>query len=96
MKSMQIDVPDDLNEYVPELRHLFQSMVYKLNNNRHKGFIRNIGVGDLFKGITAERIELLNAIDDESLSNMLAEGVDVANMAVLMGIKCLRITKEEI
>lgn len=92
MVKMVISIPDTVKEYEPELRFFIDTMVQKLNINRHKGFCEDKTVKDLLHLTGAEFDEMQEAMS-ESQFNFFLECVDVANMAWLSGLKALRMTK---
>ena len=95
VKRMIINIPDSIKEYEPELRFFIDTMVQKLNINRHKGFCGHSTVEELINLTRRELDEMHQAHDEESQFNFFLECVDVSNMAWLAGLKALRMTKDE-
>lgn len=86
---MEVHVPETLRDLEPELRYFFETMVQKLNVNRHKG---NFGADmDVLRaGMRAEYDEMHTAINKESQFDVFLEAADVANFALLIGASALR------
>lgn len=95
VKRMVVNIPDSIKEYEPELRFFIDTMIQKLNINRHKGFCDHSTVEELVNLTRRELDEMQQAFDDESQFNFFLECVDVSNMAWLTGLKALRMTKDE-
>ena len=95
VKRMIINIPDSIKEYEPELRFFIDTMVQKLNINRHKGFCEQSTVGELVNLTRQELDEMNTAHVEESQFNFFLECVDVSNMAWLSGLKAMRMTRDE-
>lgn len=95
MTQLTVNVPLDIEHYVPELRYFMESMVYKLNTNRHKGFATDVEFGSLHMGMFNELNEATSAALNESQFAYYMECVDVANMAWLAALSALRMTKDQ-
>ena len=97
MRTIVLDLPDTIAKYGPELMHVFQAMIYKLNTNREKGFA-DVPLPKLVTGAGSELVELRSECkaDRPNPTRILNEAVDVANMGVLVGVKSLRTTRGEL
>ena len=86
---MKVHVPETLRDLEPELKYFMETMIHKLNLNRHKGN-GEAPLSVLRTGLRDENNELDTAIEDESQYAVFLEAVDVANFALLIGANVLR------
>ena len=92
---VETKLPEDLEPYVKDLEYIFQSMMYKLSMNSHKGFT-NVPLVDLMTGAQEETAELSEAFEKGNPFKIFEEGVDVANMGLLVAIKSLEYTPRKL
>lgn len=81
---MFIHVPDDLAALVPDLERFISAMVHKLHRNRHKGKWEDLNLTDALARLHDEARELEEAICQRSYADILMEGADVANFALII------------
>lgn len=90
---MKIHLPKELSEYERNLRFMFDTMVAKLQINRHKN-LRWTNLEALISLLKDEMIELEKAKEEGSQLDIAMESADVANMAVLIAIYALQMPKD--
>lgn len=90
---MDIHVPESIAHYEPELRYFFDSMVQKLNTNRHKGLVEGVTILDMVAGLKGELLELEQALATEGQFDVHMEAVDVANFAWLVSLMAMRMDR---
>jgi hypothetical protein len=90
---MKIHLPKEMLEHEPEIKFFMELMVRKLHTNRHKGFADNTTVGAQFKLLEAEILELKTALEKEGQFEAAVEAADVANVALLLGMRVLHMTR---
>ena len=83
-KPLTIMVPDDLEALRPDLQRFFDAMVYKLRRNKNKGRWEDLDVDKTFKHLIGEVEELRAAIAEGSSMEVLMEGADVGNFAMIL------------
>ena len=84
MAHVNVFIPPELEPMAKDLTRFWSAMIYKLRKNVHKGKWEDV---DLIKGFTMlveEVEELRTAIDEASYAEILLEGADSANMAMII------------
>lgn len=79
---MQVTVPESLLEYEHDLHRFFDAMLYKLDQNAHKGKW-TYPLGEAMNKLDAEVAELKEALTGRNMIEIVLEGADVANMALI-------------
>lgn len=82
--TLTIRIPPELRGYGPAIKRFVDAMIYKLRRNAHKGKWEKLEVTDAVVSLKAEVIELAKAVEDSSTAEILMEGADVANMALIV------------
>lgn len=67
-----------------EVKWFSEKMEQKLQANDHKGGWRDCYLNDLLEGIHKEYRELLQAVMDGNIPNIIAESADVANFSMMV------------
>jgi hypothetical protein len=93
MDSLTIPIPEALRPFAPQLRFFLDTMVTKLNINRHKGFADDSDFGTLMGLLKAEMDELNQALATESQFETAIEAADLANFCFLIASRCLMLDK---
>ena len=84
MAHVSVFIPPELEPMVKDLTRFWSAMIYKLRKNVHKGKWEDV---DLPKGLSmlVEEVEELRlAIEEASYAEILLEGADSANMAMII------------
>lgn len=81
---ISVHVPDDLATLAPDLERFISAMVHKLHRNRFKGKWENLDLPLALTKLRAEVEELREAIDQGSFADILMEGADIANFALIV------------
>lgn len=95
MAMIQVHVPDEIDEFSPNLRYFFETMVRKLHANRHKGFGRGKKFDQIMEDLGVEVEELERAIAKESQFDVQLEAVDVANFGFLVALRAYGLNKQQ-
>lgn len=82
-RSLTIQIPDELEDCREDLRRFFDSMVYKLKVNAHKGKWEKFTVEERLTRIVEETEELREAVKDGNTVEIVLESADVANFAMM-------------
>jgi hypothetical protein len=69
---------------VKDLTRFWSAMIYKLRKNVHKGKWENVDLPTSFSMLLGEVDELRLAIEEGSYAEVLLEGADSANMAMII------------
>lgn len=84
MAHVSVFIPPELEPMMKDLTRFWSAMIYKLRKNVHKGKWEDV---DLPKGLSmlvGEVEELRLAIEEASYAEILLEGADSANMAMII------------
>lgn len=81
---LTIRVPPELRGYGPSLIRFFDAMVFKLRRNAHKGKWETLPLGKAMSDLQGEVGELIMAVKNCNTSEILMEGADVANTALIV------------
>jgi len=92
--DIKINLPDDIEEYRQELKVFFDAMVYKLHQNAHKGKWEDTTFEQVEKRILDEFSELEEAIIANNTVEIILEGADVANFAMIAASVAVRGDKQ--
>lgn len=92
---MNVYIPDTMKEHENDIKFMFDLMVRKLDVNRHKGWLQGVSIDTLMSGILREIEEVKTEIINENQMSTIIEAADVANFAVLLGVFCLRQSRDE-
>jgi hypothetical protein len=87
---IEIEIPPEIKQYVPDLSALFNGMVYKLHKNRHKGKWEDLDLSRAMELIQDEIEELDQALNFGQGGEALIEACDVANFALIIASIILR------
>lgn len=82
--SITIKLPPELATYKPSLIRFFDAMVFKLRRNAHKGKWEDVPMARALGMLHKESEELQAAVDNGSTMEILMEGADVANQALIV------------
>lgn len=82
-KPLQIAVPDELSELRPDLQRFFDAMIYKLRRNKNKGRWSDVSLDRAIELMQLEVDELRAAAAEGSTAEILMEGADIANFAMI-------------
>lgn len=83
MAKVEVFIPDELAPMAKDLVRFWSAQVYKLRKNAHKGKWEGVGLERCFSLLSAEVAELQQAIAEGSFAEVLMEGADVANFALI-------------
>jgi hypothetical protein len=83
---LRVPVPPELVRIgaAPCLQRFFDAMIYKLRRNAHKGRWETLPLDKAFKDLRGEVEELDETIRSGSTAEILMEGADVANEALIV------------
>jgi hypothetical protein len=84
MSYVKIFIPPELSPMVKDLTRFWSAMVYKLRKNAHKGKWEDVDLTKGFSLLTGEVEELRLAIEEGSYAEVMLEGADAANMAMII------------
>lgn len=94
MSIIEVPVTAELEPYAADIRYFMETMVRKLHTNRHKGFAA-AEMTVLRRGLMDEIEELEKSLNYVGQFESMVEAADVANMALLIAVKVLRMTRKE-
>jgi len=85
-KIIEVFLPKELVDIGvgADLQRFFDAMVYKLRRNAHKGNWDDLSLDQAFADLGGEVDELASAIASGSTAEILMEGADVANEALIV------------
>jgi hypothetical protein len=83
MATVEIFIPDELLPMAQDLTRFWSAMVYKLRKNAHKGKWEDLDLDQTMGRLENEVSELDLAIAEKSFCEILLEGADVANFAMI-------------
>lgn len=95
MAKIEVDIPDEIAAYAPDLRYFFETMVRKLHVNRHKGTSKELHLPTMHNYLQREVRELQEALRGPSQFEPTVEAADVANMAFLISSATWHMTRKE-
>lgn len=81
---LTIEIPIEVGPYREELRRFFDAMIYKLRKNAHKGKWEGRELGGELDKLRDEVSELAEAISEGNSVEIVLEGADVANFALII------------
>lgn len=84
MPRLVIDLPDELAPFSNDLRRFVDAMVFKLRKNVHKGRWEDYSLEDGVRLLNDEMQELRQAVGEGNTVEVMLEGADVANMALIV------------
>lgn len=84
MKQLVIQLPDSLAPFHNDLRRFIDAMIYKLYKNVHKGRWESYTVRHAVDLLDAEIDELKAAVLLGNTVEVMLEGADCANMALIV------------
>lgn len=90
-----IRVPPELKGYEPSLTRFFDAMIYKLRRNAHKGKWEKMRMQEAMQALHGESVELQWALTNSSTMEILMEGADVANQALIVTEIALEVRNEQ-
>lgn len=90
MPQITVNLPDDMDPYVDDLRYFVETMVRKLHANVHKGKWEDIDVGDAVRLMRAEFYELMDALSYGQPDEIVEEAADAANFCLIISSMVLR------
>lgn len=83
MAKVEVFIPDELLPMAQDLTRFFSAMVFKLRKNAHKGKWEDLNLSQTMAKLEQEVSELDLAISEGSFCEILLEGADVANFAMI-------------
>lgn len=93
MPRIEIKLPDEMAQYADVMEYFFKTMVQKLYTNRHKGFDTEMDLMMLLGGAKSELEEVEQALDKKGQFEVAVEAADLANMAFLIALTSLSMTR---
>lgn len=84
MPKIEVFIPEELAPMAKDLDRFFSAMVFKLRRNAHKGRWEGLDIDTAFRLMRGEVDELRVAIQEGSFAEVLMEGADVANFALIV------------
>lgn len=84
MPCLEIYVPAELEDISEDLARFFDSMVYKLRKNAHKGRWQDLKLVDAMRMLRDEVEELHVATMERSRVEIQMEAADAANFALIV------------
>lgn len=82
--TIVVRLPPELKGYGPSLIRFFDAMVFKLRRNAHKGKWEAMPLEKAMSDLQGEVGELITAVKNCNTSEILMEGADVANEALIV------------
>lgn len=82
--SITVSIPKEVEPYADDIRRFVDAMVYKLKVHHKKGRWEDKTVQDYAPLLYGEVRELDEAMNGGNLLEILTEGADVANMAMII------------
>lgn len=82
--KLTIRIPPELRDYEPDIRRMFDAMIYKLRVNAHKGKWVHGRTNEYMAHLREEVTELSNAVEQKNTVEIVLESADVANMALIL------------
>jgi len=89
MNHIVINIPEEVEQYAPEIRRFVEAMVYKLGVHSKKGKWENVSVIDCLGKLDGEVAELRQAVQRGNMVEELLEAADVANYALIISAKAM-------
>ena len=86
---MEIFVPDELKEEEQRIKRFFDAMMYKLRKNVHKKGFDQADITYCMTRLQEEMVELAKAIKEGNSMEIVLEGADVANFALITAIAAI-------
>ena len=86
---MHIFVPDELKGQEHRIKRFFDAMMYKLRKNSHKSGFDEADISFCMQRLSDEIVELKQAIIDGNSIEIVLEGADVANFALIAAIAAI-------
>ena len=86
---MEIFVPDELKAEEQRIKRFFDAMMYKLRKNAHKKGFDQADIAHCMVRLQDEHIELAKAIEEGNSIEIVLEGADVANWALIAAIAAI-------
>lgn len=83
-EKIVIRVPPELRGYGPSLIRFFDAMIFKLRRNSHKGKWEAVPLDRAMDALAGEVDELREAVLNENTMEIVMEGADVANQALIV------------
>lgn len=77
-------LPPEVEAYRDDLRRFVDAMIYKLRRNAHKGRWEDVDMTRGFMLLRGEVDELEGAVAEGNSTEIVLEGADVANFAMIM------------
>jgi len=84
MPHISVYIPEDLMPMSKDLGRFWSAMVYKLRKNRHKGKWEELNLSGALSKMVDEVDELKQAMNEGSYAEILLEGADIANFAMII------------
>lgn len=84
MSKLEVLLPDEVEQYAPDIRRFLDAMVYKLKVHHKKGRWESMSIEDAQAKLAGEIEELDDAIAGGNLIEILTEAADVANYAMII------------
>lgn len=92
---LSVYLPEEMEPYRGDLEYFFNTMIRKLNANRHKGTSRHLDLNDQINKMRKEVDEVESALKNESQFDPPIEAADVANHAFLFAACVWHMTREQ-
>lgn len=83
-KTLRIFIPDEIAELAPDIQRFFDSMVYKLRRNKHKGRWPDLDAAKTLQLLRGETKELEEALSEGNVAEITMEAADIANFALII------------
>lgn len=83
-RGLTTHVPDEIAVHRPDIKRIFDAMIFKLHRNRHKGRWEDIDLEKAISKLVGECVELEEAIKNGNTSEIVMEAADVANWALII------------
>jgi len=84
MPHINVYIPNELIPISKDLSRFWSAMVYKLRKNKHKGKWEDLNLETALTKMVDEVGELRQAMDEKSYAEILLEGADIANFAMII------------
>ena len=84
MPHINVYIPDELTPIAKDLSRFWSAMVYKLRKNKHKGKWEDLSLSEALLRMVEEVGELKQAMHEQSYAEILLEGADIANFAMII------------
>lgn len=93
--EIRVPLPPEMDVFRADIEFFVGLMIRKLYVNRHKGFTKDLNVGNMLEHCKAEIRELEKAIDEKGQFEAVTEAADVANFGFLIAMAVMHMPRPD-